>query len=93
MHQAAMVLKFVVEARLRGLAVILISHNIHHAYPVGDVFTLLNRGRNRGTFGKAEITRDDIVAIMSGGEDLRAVEAEIDRLLATVPARPPPPAS
>jgi len=91
MHQAAMVLKFVVEARLRGLAVILISHNIHHAYPVGDVFTLLNRGRNRGTFGKAEITRDDIVAIMSGGEDLRAVEAEIERLLATV-ARPAPPA-
>ena len=47
-HQAAMVLKFVIEARLRGLAVIFISHNIHHAYPVGDVFTLLNRGRQQG---------------------------------------------
>ena len=47
-HQAAMVLKFVIEARLRGLAVIFISHNIHHAYPVGDVFTLLNRGRAAG---------------------------------------------
>ena len=44
-HQAAMVLKFVIEARMRGLAVIFISHNIHHAYPVGDTFTLLNRGR------------------------------------------------
>src|SRR6266849_8365683 len=51
-HQAAMVLKFVIEARLRGLAVIFISHNIHHAYPVGDVFTLLNRGRSSGTFRK-----------------------------------------
>ena len=46
-HQAAMVLKFVIEARLRGLAVIFITHNIHHAYPVGDVFTLLNRGASK----------------------------------------------
>jgi simple sugar transport system ATP-binding protein len=83
-HQAAMVLKFVVEARLRGLAVIFISHNIHHAYPVGDAFTLLNRGRSQGTFRKSEITRDEIIGIMSGGEDLRAVEAEIERLLADI---------
>jgi len=94
-HQAAMVLKFIVEARLRGLAVIFISHNIHHAYPVGDVFTLLNRGRNRGTFRKSEISRDEVVSIMSGGEDLRAVEAEIAGLLAMIASReaaaPPPP--
>ena len=73
-HQAAMVLKFVIEARLRGLAVIFISHNINHAYPVGDVFTFL----------KSDINRDEVVTIMSGGEDLKAVEAEIARLLAAV---------
>ena len=89
-HQAAMVLKFVIEARLRGLAVIFISHNIHHAYPVGDVFTLLNRGRRSGTFRKSEITRDEVIAIMSGGEDLKAVEAEIDALLATIRASDAP---
>jgi len=83
-HQAAMVLKFVIEARLRGLAVIFISHNIHHAYPVGDAFTLLNRGRSQGTFRKSEISRDEIIEIMSGGEDLKAVEAEIERLLADI---------
>ena len=80
-HQAAMVLKFVIEARLRGLAVIFISHNIHHAYPVGDVFTLLNRGRSSGTFRKADIGRDEIMTLMSGGEDLRSLEAEIENLL------------
>src|SRR5690606_23824203 len=85
-HQAAMVLKFIVEARMRGLAVIFISHNIHHAYPVGDTFTLLNRGCNRGTYRKAEISRDEVISIMSGGEDLKAVEAEIARLLATLAA-------
>jgi simple sugar transport system ATP-binding protein len=83
-HQAAIVLKLIVEARMRGLAVIFISHNIHHAYPVADTFTLLNRGRNRGTFAKSEITRDEIISIMSGGEDLKAVEAEIAALLTAI---------
>ncbi len=87
-HQAAMVLKFVIEARLRGLAVIFISHNIHHAYPVGDVFTLLNRGQNVGTYRKSEISREEVMAIMSGGEDLRALESEIEGLLAVIADNP-----
>lgn len=92
-HQAAMVMKFVIEARLRGLAVIFISHNINHAYPVGDIFTLLNRGRCVGTYRKSEITRDEVVNLMSGGEDLRAVEAQIERLLAAAAAASAAPAS
>ncbi|SDB23118.1 ATP-binding cassette domain-containing protein [Bauldia litoralis] len=87
-HQAAMVLKFIIEARLRGLAVIFISHNIHHAYPVGDVFTLLNRGQNQGTFRKSEISREEVMNIMSGGEDLRSLEAEIEGLLAVIADNP-----
>jgi len=83
-HQAAMVLKFVIEARLRGLAVILITHNINHAYPVADTFTLLNRGTSKGTFRKSEISRDEVVRIMSGGEDMAAVEREIADLLSRV---------
>jgi len=83
-HQAAMVLKFVIEARLRGLAVIFITHNIRHAYPVGDRFTLLNRGTSQGTFRKSEITRDEVLSIMSGGEDMKTVEDEIERLLETI---------
>jgi simple sugar transport system ATP-binding protein len=89
LHQAAIVLKLIVEARIRGLAVIFISHNIHHAYPVADTFTLLNRGRNRGSFRKADISREEVISIMAGGEDLRAVEAEIEALLATINAREP----
>ena len=29
-----------------GLGVIFITHNPHHAYPVGDRFVLLKRGRH-----------------------------------------------
>lgn len=80
-HQAAMVLKFVIEARLRGLAVILITHNINHAYPVADTFTLLNRGTSKGTYAKSDISREEVVRIMSGGEDMAAVEKDIADLL------------
>ena len=34
-HQAAIVLKYVAQARNRGLGVVFISHNIHHAYAGG----------------------------------------------------------
>ena len=42
--QSGVVLKYIVQARERGLGVIFITHNPHHAYPVGDRFLLLNRG-------------------------------------------------
>jgi len=79
-HQASIVLKYVAQARNRGLGVIFISHNIHHAYAVADRFTLLNRGRSKGTFDRSEITRDEVLHVMAGGEDLRRVEMEISRL-------------
>ncbi|MGH6929771.1 MAG: ATP-binding cassette domain-containing protein, partial [Dongiaceae bacterium] len=79
-HQASVVLKLVAHARARGLGVILITHNVHHAYPVGDVFTLLNRGRSLGTFAKSEITRDRVLELMAGGKDLVDLTAELARI-------------
>jgi simple sugar transport system ATP-binding protein len=76
-HQAAVVLKYVAQARQRGLGVVFITHNIHHAYAVADRFTLLNRGTSKGTFKRSEITRDEVLHAMAGGEDLQRVEAEI----------------
>ena len=46
--QAGVVLRYIVQARDRGVAVIFITHNPHHAFPVGDHFVLLNRGRMIG---------------------------------------------
>ncbi len=48
--QAGVVLKYILQARERGVAVIFITHNPHHAYPVGDRFVILNRGQSLGTF-------------------------------------------
>ena len=79
-HQAAIVLKYVAQARQRGLGVIFISHNIHHAYAVADRFTLLNRGRSKGTYLKSEISRDEVLHVMAGGEDLQRMQSELSGL-------------
>jgi simple sugar transport system ATP-binding protein len=73
-HQASIVLRYVAQARSKGLGVIFITHNIHHAYPIGDKFTLLNRGRSVGTFKKSEISEMEVLDIMAGRRELSALE-------------------
>ena len=76
--QAGVVLRYIVQARARGLGVIFITHNPHHAYPVGDRFTILNRGRSYGTFAKAELSRDELVQMMAGGRELEELGHELE---------------
>ncbi len=81
-HQASIVLRYVAQARVRGIGVIFITHNINHAYPIGDVFTLLSRGKAHGTFRKGEITEAEVLDLMAGRRDLKTLQAELDRLSA-----------
>jgi simple sugar transport system ATP-binding protein len=76
--QSGVVLKYIVQARERGLGVIFITHNPHHAYPVGDRFLLLKRGRTLGYYGKDEISRDELTALMAGGAELEELTHEIE---------------
>ena len=79
-HQAGVVLRLIVQSRARGIGVVFISHNVHHAYVVGDRFTVLKRGRSSGTFLKSEIDRDHLLSLMAGGRELIDLEEEIARL-------------
>ncbi|MBX6320634.1 MAG: sugar ABC transporter ATP-binding protein [Rhodospirillaceae bacterium] len=88
-HQASLVLRLIARARARGLAVVLITHNVHHAYPVADVFTLLNRGRSMGTFRKGETTRERVTELMAGGRELVDLEAELAAMAEEDRRRPP----
>src|ERR1700730_1815396 len=54
-NEAAIVLRHVIRARARGLGVVFITHNVHHALPVGDRFIILNRGRIAGTYPRSAI--------------------------------------
>jgi simple sugar transport system ATP-binding protein len=76
--EAGVVLRYIAQARARGLGVVFITHNVHHAYPIGDRFTLLNRGRSAGTFLKSEISREEVVAMMAGGEELSELSHELE---------------
>src|SRR5262249_16201443 len=79
-HQASVVLKLIVQSKARGIGVIFISHNVHHAHVVGDRFTLLKRGRNAGTYRKNEIDRDQLLSLMAGGKELVDLEAELAKV-------------
>src|SRR5256712_7743936 len=79
-RQSGIVLKYVVQAKERGLGVIFITHNPHHAYPVGDRFVLLNRGRLVGTYTKQETTLAELTQMMAGGEELERLSKELEKM-------------
>ena len=76
--QSGVVLKYILAARDRGLGVIFITHNPHHAYPVGDRFMILNRGQSLGNFAKEELPRDELVKMMAGGAELDQLTHELE---------------
>jgi simple sugar transport system ATP-binding protein len=77
--QSGVVLRYIIQARERGLGVIFITHNPHHAYPVGDRFLLLKRGQSLGYYRKSEITRDELTALMAGGAELEELSHELEQ--------------
>lgn len=78
--QAGVVLKYVVQAKARGLGVIFITHNPHHAYTVGDRFIILKRGKVLGDWSKDELSREEMIRSMSGADELDALKHELDEL-------------
>ena len=78
--QSGVVLKYIIQARERDLGVIFITHNPHHAFPVGDRFLLLNRGRSIGSYAKEQITREELTGLMAGGGELEALSHELESM-------------
>ena len=68
--QSGVVLRYIAAARQRGLGVVFITHNPHHAWLVGDRFVVLRRGVALCDKGKAELTLDELIGLMSGGAEL-----------------------
>jgi simple sugar transport system ATP-binding protein len=75
--QTSMVLKYIHQVRQKGLGVIFITHNVRHAYAVGDRFTVLNRGKTLGTHAKAGIKIDELQNLMAGGKELQSLSHEL----------------
>ncbi|NKE55495.1 sugar ABC transporter ATP-binding protein [Lentzea sp. PSKA42] len=81
--QAGVVLKYVAAARDAGLGVILITHNPHHAFMVGDHFVVLRQGQVELNAARRDLTLDALTLHMAGGAELEELRHELDRLEAT----------
>ena len=81
-RQSGIVLKFVLAAKDRGVSVVFITHNPHHAYLVGDFFYLLNRGHLANEFERAKVELDELTKAMAGGAELDALTKEIQQVRA-----------
>ncbi|MBB3115609.1 Galactose/methyl galactoside import ATP-binding protein MglA [Corynebacterium bovis DSM 20582 = CIP 54.80] len=75
--QSGMVLRFVAAARERGIGVVLITHNPHHAYLVGDRFLLLNMGRVVLDAAYGDVSLEQLTLEMAGGGELDALSHEL----------------
>jgi len=75
--EAGVVLRYIARAREDGLGVIFITHNVHHAWAIGDKFTMLSHGRSEGTFRKEETSREAVISLMAGGAALEELEHEL----------------
>lgn len=87
--QASHVLRIVLEARKRGIAVIFITHQVTHAIAVGDHFAVLIRGAVAANFRKGEKSREEITDLMAGGEALADLGAEVENYMASHDGHPP----
>lgn len=76
--QSGVVLKYVAAARDAGLGVVLITHNPHHAYLVGNRFVLLKRGTMFGSYARDEVTLDELTRQMAGGSELDDLRHELE---------------
>jgi simple sugar transport system ATP-binding protein len=81
--EAAHVLRIVLQARQKGIAVIFITHNVVHALTVGDHFAVLIKGAKEADFAKGQKSREEITDLMAGGEHMAELEAEIQSYMTT----------
>lgn len=94
--QSGVVLKYVAAARQRGLGVVLITHNPHHAYLVGDHFTVLRLGGVELSAPRDRVSLEQLTHHMAGGAELAALKHELAQVsgvdVAELPTSQEPPA-
>jgi len=65
--QTRQVLELVKRLAEQGLAVIIISHNLHDVFEVADRITVLRLGRNVGVYERTATTQQEIVSAITAG--------------------------
>ncbi len=68
-EQTAHVLELVAHLRSRGLGVVIISHNLANVFQVADRIVVLRLGRKVADVTIAEVTREQILGLITGAID------------------------
>ena len=76
--QTRQVLDLVARLGEQGLAVILISHNLHDIFEVADTITVLRLGQNVAEFKRTETNQQEVVEAITAGK-LSKVPGQSDR--------------
>jgi D-xylose transport system ATP-binding protein len=66
--QTEQVLALVNRLAEQGLAVVLISHNLHDIFETATRITVLRLGRNAGLFERKDVTQDQVVHAITAGQ-------------------------
>ena len=64
LKETAKVLHYIEQARAKGIAVVVITHNIPSIFPIADRFTVLSHGQSLGTFQRGETTVEELSAMI-----------------------------
>jgi simple sugar transport system ATP-binding protein len=62
------VLDYTRAAKDKGMGVVFITHNISQVHEVADRFTIIQRGRKLGDFGKEEVSEIEVAKMITSGE-------------------------
>ncbi len=60
------VLRYIDNAKARGLPVIFITHNVHHVDMMADAYTIIRHGERVGTYRRGELSENDIADLITG---------------------------
>ena len=66
--QTEQVLALVNRLAEQGLAVVLISHNLHDIFEVADNITVLRLGQNVGEYKRTDVTQTQVVEAITAGK-------------------------
>jgi simple sugar transport system ATP-binding protein len=86
--QHTVLLQSVVTARSQGLAVLFVTNNPRYAHLVGDRFLLLAAGQVAGILTRADVDANDLIRLLTGGEEMSALTEALSALHPDVGGRP-----
>jgi D-xylose transport system ATP-binding protein len=67
-EETAMVSRLIRQLKADGVAIFLISHDLHDVFELADRLSVMKNGRPVGTYACADVTEDDVLAMIISGK-------------------------